>query len=148
MSPKSLQEQPGTAPEQQKARCSRITVPGTRGPLGPPPKRPEQRTRRGRAKGFVSTHRKLTDEQAAEIRYRVGGLRQLSERKAAIEYGVSTKTIRGILAGNLYTKPRPPKAEPEPDVLPPPVRPVLWRPAPVPDISGRSYSLAPSRRSA
>ena len=90
--------------------------------------------------------RELTDEQAAEIRYRVG-CGQISQRKAALEYDVSHKTIFGIMAGRLYVKPGRPPAKPEPVELPrPAIQPL--RPLPAVNTSGRSYSLAPSRRSA
>jgi hypothetical protein len=109
MSPKSLREQPGTAPEQQQGGCSRITVPARLCSEGAAEGRNGRNNgkRKGRAKGFVSPTRKLTDDQAAEIRYRVGGVRSMTERAAAKFYGVSAKTIRGILADKLYTKPAP-----------------------------------------
>lgn len=98
--------------------------------------------RKGRRPGFVSPSRKLTDEQAAEIRYRVGGLRNLSERAAAKEYRVSQRTIRGILAGRLYVKQGRPKRAPS-------SKPTVLAFAPLPpkaaELPARSYALAPRR---
>lgn len=63
------------------------------------------------------SHRKLTIQDAAEIRYRasLGG----SNRTLATEYGVSHFTIRGIVNGWLYAEaPAPRPVAPPPDVDP------------------------------
>lgn len=94
---------------------------------------------------FVSPHRKLSDQQAQEIRYRVGGVRNLSERAAAKVYGVSTRTIRGIVKGELYAKPgRKPRAthngipRPSADPVYPAIAAVIRKPL---DLSGPAISL-------
>lgn len=83
-------------------------------------------------KDVPSANRKLSDDQAAEIRYRVG-MGKLSQRRAALEYGVSKRTISGIMAGELYKhcKPAP--------------RPVVVERTRFEVQSGRSYSHFPLR---
>lgn len=75
--------------------------------------------------GRHTNQRKLTEEQATTIRYLVGS-GKLSMRAAAAQYGVSPKSIAGIMANRLYVAP----------IIEPP-------PAP---IDGRSYGLALVRR--
>lgn len=91
--------------------------------------------RKGR-RDFVSTGRKLSDEQVIAIRYRVGS-GKLSQRRAAIEYEVSQKTIYGIMAGTLYRLPNPTSA--------PRFELVEVRPASEVQV-GRSYASFPLKR--
>lgn len=85
-----------------------------------------------------TTARKLTDEQAAEIRYRVG-MGRISQRRAALLYGVSKRTIAGIMAGTLYKRVITPRFE---------IVAVQPRPTAFEQQAGRRYSLAPERGSA
>jgi hypothetical protein len=113
---------------------------------------PRRRPRGGRRKGFVSPSRKLTDEQAVEIRFLVAS-GKISERKAGREYGVSSKTIRGIMAGKLYVKRgRPARVESHECSTRERYEPTPPEPWPLPaarlelDYSARSYSLFPPKR--
>lgn len=89
--------------------------------------------------------RKLTDEQVAEIRQLVSS-RKMSQRKAAIEYGVSKRTVAGILSGELYATPT--KQNGFPAKTPPRFEIVSVRPAPTTQEiqAGRAYSLFPLKQ--